>query len=109
MNNYFYLNFEFLSKKLDYLYANEHSLEDNYYFKSKEIKTRVIHLIVEAKDSGEIEFIDKALLFLFENTGCHEDLKVLNEINKPLFEAKILNDESLDKYLAEHSPLSRWL
>ncbi|CDH20855.1 conserved hypothetical protein [Xenorhabdus bovienii str. kraussei Quebec] len=109
MNDYFILNLEFLSKELDYLYANEHSLENNYYFKIKEIKTKIIHLIVEAKDSGEIEFVDKALLFIFENTGCHEDLKVLNEINKPLFEAKILNDESLDKYLAEYSPLSRWL
>ncbi|PHM40115.1 hypothetical protein Xmau_02303 [Xenorhabdus mauleonii] len=109
MNDYFYLNLENLSKELDYLYADEHSLEDNYYFKSKEIKTRIIHLIVEAKSFGEIEFIDKALLFLFENTGCHEDLKILNEINKPLFEAKILNCESLDKYLAEYSPLSRWL
>ncbi|MBD2798163.1 hypothetical protein ID856_16780 [Xenorhabdus sp. 18] len=109
MNNYFYLNLEILSKELDYLYANEHSLEDNYYFKSKEIKTKIVHLIVDAKDSGEIEFIDKALLCLFENTGCHEDLKILNEINKPLVEAKILNGESLDKYLAEYSPLSRWL
>ncbi|CCW30763.1 hypothetical protein ABLA30_14185 [Xenorhabdus nematophila] len=97
MNNYFYLNFEFLSEELDYLYSNERSLEDNYYFKIKEIKTRIIHLIVEAKYFGEIEFVDKALLFIFENTGCHKDLKVLNEINKPLFEAKILNDKSLDK------------
>ncbi|MDE9457931.1 hypothetical protein [Xenorhabdus bovienii] len=109
MSDYFYLNLDLLSKELDDLYAKEHLHENNYYFKSKEIKTIIIHLIVDAKNFGEIEFIDKALLFLFENTGCHEDLKILNEINKPLFEAKILNDESLDKYLAEYSPLSRWL
>ncbi|MDX7989380.1 hypothetical protein FE392_19125 [Xenorhabdus sp. 12] len=109
MSSYFYLNLEFLSKELDDICVKEHLHENNYYFKSKEIKTRIVHLIVEAKNSGEIEFIDKALLFLFENTGCHEDLKILNEINKPLFEAKILNGESLDKYLAEYSPLSRWL
>ncbi|CDL82951.1 hypothetical protein [Xenorhabdus szentirmaii] len=109
MRNYFYFNLDLLSKELDVLYTKEHLDENNYYFKNKEIKTRIVHLIVEAKNSREIEFIDKALLFLFENTGCHEDLKVLNEINKPLFEAKILNDESLDKYLVEYSPLSRWL
>ncbi|MDX8001168.1 hypothetical protein FE394_18790 [Xenorhabdus sp. Reich] len=107
MSDYFYLNLELLSKELDDLYTKEHLDENNYYFKSKE--TRIVHLIVEAKNSREIEFIDKALLFLFENTGCHEDLKVLNEIIKPLFEAKILNNESLDKYLTEYSPLSRWL
>ncbi|WP_242687957.1 MULTISPECIES: hypothetical protein [Morganellaceae] len=66
MNNYFYLNLEYLSKELDDFYAKEHLHKNNYYFKSKEIKTKIVHLIVDAKNSGEIKFIDKALLFFLK-------------------------------------------
>ncbi|REF27213.1 hypothetical protein BDD26_1962 [Xenorhabdus cabanillasii] len=46
MSDYFYLNLELLSKELDDLYAKEHLHENNYYFKSKEIKTRSCPLII---------------------------------------------------------------
>ncbi|WP_244175403.1 hypothetical protein [Xenorhabdus vietnamensis] len=105
----FHLILDSLSKELDDFYAREHSSEHDEYFENKKIKTKIVHLILDAKNSGEIEFFDKVLMFLFENTGCYEDLQILNEISKPLFDADILNAEYLDKYLTEYSPLSRWL
>ncbi|WP_426576016.1 hypothetical protein ACP179_15680 [Xenorhabdus stockiae] len=109
MNSELYSKINSLSKELDDFYSRENSFSHDDYFENKKIKTKIVHLILDAKNSGEIEFADKVLMFLFENTGCYEELLILNEISKPLFDAEILNAESLDKYLIEYSPLSRWL
>ncbi|MDE9539476.1 hypothetical protein [Xenorhabdus bovienii] len=108
MNCDFYLRLDSLSKELDEFYTREYSSENEEYLKNKEIKSKIVDLIVEAKESEELEFIDKALFLLFDNTGCQEDLEILNEIFNPLIDKKIITKELIDKNLDSISPLSRW-
>ncbi|CDH26418.1 hypothetical protein [Xenorhabdus bovienii] len=108
MNDDFYLRFESLSKELDYFYNKEYSSENESYLENKKIKSKIVSLILESNGYDEIQLIDKALLLLFDNTGCQEDFEILNEVIYPLLDEKIITKELFEKNLSENSPLSRW-
>ncbi|MDC9598099.1 hypothetical protein [Xenorhabdus anantnagensis] len=96
-----------LSEELDAFYEKEYSSSEEYSLRNKPIKSKIIDLIISSNDENEDSVKNDALFLLFDNTGCQEDVEILNEIISPLFDKKIINDESLDEYLNK-SPLSRW-
>jgi hypothetical protein len=108
MSGEFYLRLDLLSKELDDFYTKEYSSENEEYLENKGIKSRVVDLIIEAKQHDENQLIEKALFLLFDNTGCQEDFEILNEIILPLVDKKIITKELIEKNLGENSPLSRW-
>lgn len=98
---------EMIEKEFTNFYSNIKN-NDEYYSKSKTLKNKIISLITEAKKRNNQNAIDKSLKLLFDNSGSHIDLKILQEITPPLFTQGILTNDLFKEYLSK-SPLSRWL
>lgn len=98
---------EMIEKEFTNFYSNIKN-NDEYYSKSKALKNKIISLITEAKKRNDQNAIDKSLKLLFDNSGSHIDLKILQEITPPLFTQGILTNDLFKEYLSK-SPLSRWL
>ncbi|PHM53891.1 hypothetical protein [Xenorhabdus sp. KK7.4] len=108
MNGNFYLRLGDLSEELKVFHNKEYSSESDWYLENKAIKSKIVDLIIEAKECDESKLIDRALFLLFDNTGCQEDLEILNEIVSPLLDNGIITKELLEENIYENSPLSRW-
>ncbi|PHM30065.1 hypothetical protein [Xenorhabdus innexi] len=94
--------------RIDDFYTKEYSSENEEYLENKKIKSRIVDLIMEAKECDDNQLIDKSFFLLFDNTGCQEDFEILNEIITPLVDKKIITKELIEKNLGENSPLARW-
>lgn len=89
-------------------FFNDLKNSEEYYLMSKKLKDKLIYLIIDAWRKNDKSSIDKLLKLLFDNSGSHIDLQILQEITPPLFAQGILTNDLFNEYLLK-SPLSRWL
>lgn len=108
MKQEFHLRLNILSKELDNFYYQEFETEQAEYSKNKEIKQSIVQFILEMKEQGEENLIDKALDLIFHHIGSHIDCEILDEIMLPVIEQNIITPELIDKNLRENSPMGRW-
>jgi len=84
-------NYNKKKKLIDYLIENYHKKENSLF--------------------SEIEFgtiLEKVLKTFSDNTGCSDDLEILENLFDKLFELKIIDTNTYKKTI-ESSPVNRWL
>lgn len=98
-----------LSRLLDEL-QNYYTFELDENEDSKEnrrIKKKLFQLICDASKTVETEFKEQVLMIIAENTGCQEDLQLLEEFLFPLVSCNVITQEEVNKYFS-NLPVNRW-
>lgn len=97
--------------KMDYL-SEEEEYQDNY--KKKSVLTNFLIDSFQRKEKKELtefeynEILEKSLEAFSRNTGCGEDLEILETLFEELVELKIISTSRYQKVI-ESSPVNRWL
>ena len=90
-----------IEKEVNNFYEDDFESESAEYYVNKSLKMKLISLISDAKKDNNIEVMNKSIELLSENTGCVEDVEILNIL---LEGAGNIKNEIL-----ANSPMARWL
>jgi len=97
--------------KMDYV-SEEDEYQDNYKKKSVLISFLINSFQrKEKKELTEVEYdkiLERALETFSSNTGCAEDLEILEILFEQLFEMKIISTSRYQEVI-NSSPVNRWL
>ncbi len=96
-----------LERKLNESYERDFDSDEEEYNENKKIKTELADFIIKSHQYGELDLVEAAVKFLFDNTGCQEDYEILEQVIQPLLKLNILNQDLIKMYLS-CSPLARW-
>nr|WP_240829251.1 hypothetical protein [Escherichia fergusonii] len=108
MKSNIYFRLSTLTNQMDYFYIQQFSNEEGEYLANKALKSQIAQFIIEMKSLNEHSVAFQAMQLLCDNTGCKEDVEILNEIIDVFVEYNIFDDEILKDCL-NNLPVSRWL
>lgn len=104
-------------KEIERLHKRDYVSEQEEYEENYKKKSALINFLIESfqkkekKELSELEYneILKVSLETFScNTGCAEDLEILEKLFEQLIELKIINSSIYQEVIAS-SPVNRWL
>ena len=89
-----------IEKEVNNFYEDTFESENAELHANKGIKNKTINLISDAKRDNNIKMMKKAIKLLSENTGCVEDVEVLDNL--------LNGQDDIKKEILANSPIARW-
>lgn len=90
-----------IEKEMNNFYEDVFESEQEEFSVNKKIKKKIVNLIADAKKNGDMKVMQKAIELISDNTGCVEDVEILNSLLK--------GQNDVKKEILTKSPIARWL
>lgn len=100
-------NIQLLVEQMNGFYDVDFKNDEDEYLENKKIKSKIVDFILDCKVSGDANSLMGALNLLSENTGCQEDVEILQELLDPLIKDGVLNVAELKECFGD-AAISRW-
>ena len=90
-----------IEKEINGFYESIFESEIEEFYINKNIKRKITKIITKAKKHGDMEVMQKAIELIGSNTGCVEDVEILNNLLK--------GQNDIKKEILANSSIARWL
>ena len=89
-----------IKKEINNFYEDDFESDNDEFYANKNIKNKIIDFICDAKNNNNFEMMKKFIELLSENTGCVEDVEILDSL--------LNGQDDIKKEILANSPIARW-